>query len=58
MMFVSWQVSLETSASLDGSQNLIHEAETLRTQLNDTLKENHQKELRIQQLNMRVCVSC
>ncbi|XP_027268528.1 golgin subfamily B member 1 isoform X19 [Cricetulus griseus] len=48
------QVSLETSASLDGSQNLIHEAETLRTQLNDTLKENHQKELRIQQLNMRL----
>ncbi|XP_053420850.1 golgin subfamily B member 1 isoform X3 [Nycticebus coucang] len=38
-------------ASLDGSQNLVYETELLRTQLNDSLKEMHQKELRIQQLN-------
>uniref|UniRef100_H0XV95 Golgin B1 n=1 Tax=Otolemur garnettii TaxID=30611 RepID=H0XV95_OTOGA len=38
-------------ASLDGSQNLVYETELLRTQLNDSLKEIHQKELRIQQLN-------
>ncbi|XP_040606770.1 golgin subfamily B member 1 isoform X2 [Mesocricetus auratus] len=48
------QASSETAASLDGSQNLVNEAELLRTQLNDSLKENHQKELRIQQLNSRL----
>uniref|UniRef100_A0A2R9AQN9 Golgin B1 n=1 Tax=Pan paniscus TaxID=9597 RepID=A0A2R9AQN9_PANPA len=45
------QASPETSASPDGSQNLVYETELLRTQLNDSLKEIHQKELRIQQLN-------
>ncbi|XP_031219670.1 golgin subfamily B member 1 isoform X2 [Mastomys coucha] len=43
----------ETSASLDVSQNLVYETELLRTQLNDSLKEIHQKELRIQQLNSK-----
>lgn len=57
-MFVSWQASPETPASLDGSQNLVYETERLRTQLNDSLKEIHQKELRIQQLNGKVGVSC
>lgn len=57
-MLVSWQASPETSASPDGSQNLIYETELLRTQLNDSLKEIHQKELRIQQLNSKVSVSC
>ncbi|XP_032725449.1 golgin subfamily B member 1 isoform X2 [Lontra canadensis] len=47
------QASPETSASLDGSQNLVYETELLRTQLNDSLKEIHQKELRIQQLNSK-----
>lgn len=47
------QVSPETSTSLDGSQNLVYETERLRTQLNDSLKEIHQKELRIQQLNSK-----
>ncbi|KAM5334694.1 golgin subfamily B member 1 isoform 2-T2 [Glossophaga mutica] len=47
------QVSPETSASLAGSQNLVYETELLRTQLNDSLKEIHQKELRIQQLNSK-----
>ncbi|XP_036907418.1 golgin subfamily B member 1 isoform X2 [Sturnira hondurensis] len=47
------QVSPETSASLTGSQNLVYETELLRTQLSDSLKEIHQKELRIQQLNSR-----
>ncbi|XP_011923889.1 PREDICTED: golgin subfamily B member 1 isoform X5 [Cercocebus atys] len=47
------QASPETSASPDGSQNLIYETELLRTQLNDSLKEIHQKELRIQQLNSK-----
>uniref|UniRef100_M3Y0H6 Golgin B1 n=2 Tax=Mustela putorius furo TaxID=9669 RepID=M3Y0H6_MUSPF len=47
------QASPETSASLDGSQNLVYEMELLRTQLNDSLKEIHQKELRIQQLNSK-----
>ncbi|XP_078208128.1 golgin subfamily B member 1 isoform X2 [Callithrix jacchus] len=47
------QASPETSASSDGSQNLIYETELLRTQLNDSLKEIHQKELRIQQLNSK-----
>ncbi|XP_012496785.1 PREDICTED: golgin subfamily B member 1 isoform X5 [Propithecus coquereli] len=47
------QASPETAASLDGSQNLVHETELLRTQLNDSLKEIHQKELRIQQLNSK-----
>ncbi|XP_027966326.1 golgin subfamily B member 1 isoform X2 [Eumetopias jubatus] len=47
------QASPETSASLDGSQNLVCETELLRTQLNDSLKEIHQKELRIQQLNSK-----
>ncbi|XP_045707773.1 golgin subfamily B member 1 isoform X3 [Phyllostomus hastatus] len=47
------QVSPETSASLTGSQNLVYETELLRTQLNDSLKEIHQKELRIQQLNSK-----
>lgn len=58
VMFLSWQASPETSASLDGSQNLVYETELLRTQLNDSLKEIHQKELRIQQLNSKVHVSC
>jgi protein-arginine kinase activator protein McsA len=57
-MFVCWQASPETSASLNGSQNLVYETEHLRTQLNDSLKEIHQKELRIQQLNSKVCASC
>lgn len=57
-LFVSWQASPETSASLDGPQNLVYETELLRTQLNDSLKEIHQKELRIQQLNSRVSLSC
>ncbi|XP_036204193.1 golgin subfamily B member 1 isoform X3 [Myotis myotis] len=47
------QASPETSASLEGPQNLVYETELLRTQLNDSLKEIHQKELRIQQLNSR-----
>ncbi|XP_022421123.1 golgin subfamily B member 1 isoform X7 [Delphinapterus leucas] len=47
------QASPETPASLDGSQNLVYETECLRTQLNDSLKEIHQKELRIQQLNSK-----
>ncbi|XP_007450583.1 PREDICTED: golgin subfamily B member 1 [Lipotes vexillifer] len=47
------QASPETPASLDGSQNLVYETELLRTQLNDSLKEIHQKELRIQQLNSK-----
>ncbi|XP_067594839.1 golgin subfamily B member 1 isoform X2 [Pseudorca crassidens] len=47
------QASPETPASLDGSQNLVYETERLRTQLNDSLKEIHQKELRIQQLNSK-----
>uniref|UniRef100_K9IPQ0 Putative golgin subfamily protein b member 1 n=1 Tax=Desmodus rotundus TaxID=9430 RepID=K9IPQ0_DESRO len=47
------QASPETSASLNGSQNLVYETELLRTQLNDSLKEIHQKELRIQQLNSK-----
>ncbi|XP_015107202.1 golgin subfamily B member 1 isoform X2 [Vicugna pacos] len=47
------QAPPETSASLDGSQNLVYETEHLRTQLNDSLKEIHQKELRIQQLNSK-----
>ncbi|XP_036998171.2 golgin subfamily B member 1 isoform X1 [Artibeus jamaicensis] len=47
------QVSPETSASLTGSQNLVYETELLRTQLSDSLKEIHQKELRIQQLNSK-----
>ncbi|XP_054431205.1 golgin subfamily B member 1 isoform X2 [Pteronotus mesoamericanus] len=47
------QASPETSVSLNGSQNLVYETELLRTQLNDSLKEIHQKELRIQQLNSK-----
>ncbi|XP_036074418.1 golgin subfamily B member 1 isoform X1 [Rousettus aegyptiacus] len=47
------QASPEISLSLDGSQNLVYETERLRTQLNDSLKEIHQKELRIQQLNSK-----
>nr|KAF6477587.1 golgin B1 [Molossus molossus] len=47
------QASPETSTSLDGSQNLVYETELLRTKLNDSLKEIHQKELRIQQLNSK-----
>ncbi|XP_048071170.1 golgin subfamily B member 1 isoform X4 [Ursus arctos] len=47
------QASPETSASLGGSQNLVYETDVLRTQLNDSLKEIHQKELRIQQLNSK-----
>nr|XP_045003300.1 golgin subfamily B member 1 isoform X3 [Jaculus jaculus] len=47
------QVSPATSDSLDGSQSLVYEMELLRTQLNDSLKEIHQKELRIQQLNSK-----
>lgn len=57
-MFVPWQVSPETSDPLDGSQNLIYETELLRTQLNDSLKEIHQKEIKIEQLNSKVGVSC
>ncbi|KAL1787607.1 golgin subfamily B member 1 isoform X4 [Sigmodon hispidus] len=45
------QASPETTASLNGSQNVVQETEVLRTQLNDSLKEIHQKELRIQQLS-------
>lgn len=47
------QATPETSACLDGSQNLVDETEHLRTQLSDSLKEIHQKELRIQQLNSK-----
>ncbi|GAB1300253.1 Golgi autoantigen, golgin subfamily b, macrogolgin 1 [Apodemus speciosus] len=47
------QASKETSASLDGSQSLAYETELLRTELNDSLKEIHQKELKIQQLNSK-----
>ncbi|KAM8770627.1 golgin subfamily B member 1 isoform 3-T3 [Rhynchonycteris naso] len=47
------QASEETSAFLDGSQNLVYETELLRTQLNDSSKEIHQKELRIQLLNRK-----
>lgn len=47
------QASSGTSAALDGSQNLVYETERLRTQLNDSLQEIHQKELRIQQLNSK-----
>lgn len=56
-MLVFWQASPETSTSPEGSQNLVYETELLRTQLNDSLKEIHQKELRIQQLNSKVSVS-
>ncbi|XP_037381361.1 golgin subfamily B member 1 isoform X2 [Talpa occidentalis] len=44
------QASSETT-SVDGSQDLVCETEVLRNQLNDALKEIHQKDLRIQQLN-------
>ncbi|KAH0501780.1 Golgin subfamily B member 1 [Microtus ochrogaster] len=47
------KASPETSISIDGSQNLVYETELLRAQLNDSLKEIHQKELRIQQLNSK-----
>ncbi|XP_049733642.1 golgin subfamily B member 1 isoform X4 [Elephas maximus indicus] len=47
------QASPETSASLDGSQNLAYETELLKAQVNDSLKEIHQKELRIQQLKSK-----
>ncbi|XP_075821115.1 golgin subfamily B member 1 isoform X8 [Microtus pennsylvanicus] len=47
------QASPETSVSIDGSQNLVYETELLKAQLNDSLKEIHQKELRIQQLNSK-----
>lgn len=47
------QASPETSVSIDGSQDLVYETELLRAQLNDSLKEIHQKELRIQQLNSK-----
>ncbi|XP_007942083.1 golgin subfamily B member 1 [Orycteropus afer afer] len=47
------QASPEASASLDGSQNIVYETELLKTQLNDSLKEIHQKELRIQQLSSK-----
>ncbi|XP_054982039.1 golgin subfamily B member 1 isoform X2 [Sorex araneus] len=47
------QMSPEIAASLDGPQNLLYETELLRTQLNDSLKEIHQKELKIQQLNSK-----
>ncbi|KAM4888941.1 golgin subfamily B member 1 [Thomomys bottae] len=47
------QVSPDGPPSLPGSQNLVYETELLRTQLNDSLKEIHQKELRIQQLNSK-----
>ncbi|CAO2631711.1 Golgin subfamily B member 1 [Lemmus lemmus] len=47
------QAPPETSVSIDGSQNLVYETELLRAQLNDSLKEIHQKELRIQQLNSK-----
>lgn len=57
-MFVPWQASPETSDPLDGSQNFVYETELLRTQLNDSLKEIHQKEIRIEQLNSKVGVSC
>lgn len=50
---MSWQASSGTAAALDGSQNLVYETERLRTQLNDSLQEIHQKELRIQQLNSK-----
>ncbi|XP_012588311.1 PREDICTED: golgin subfamily B member 1 isoform X1 [Condylura cristata] len=46
------QASLETTPP-DLSQNLVYETEVLRSQLNDSLKEIHQKELRIQQLNSK-----
>ncbi|KAM5281114.1 LOW QUALITY PROTEIN: golgin subfamily B member 1-like [Ctenodactylus gundi] len=49
------QASPETSGSLDESQNFINETDLLRNQLNDSLKEIHQKELRIQQLNSKFC---
>lgn len=55
-MFVSWQASPETSVSIDGSQNL--ETELLRAQLNNSLNEIHQKELRTEQLNSNVRVLC
>ncbi|XP_052596587.1 golgin subfamily B member 1 isoform X4 [Peromyscus californicus insignis] len=47
------QASPETPDPLDGSQNLVYETELLRTQLNDSLKEIHQKEIRIEQLNSK-----
>lgn len=47
------QASPETSASPDGSQNPVYETQLLRSQLSDSLKEIHQKELRIQQLNSK-----
>ncbi|XP_045150164.1 golgin subfamily B member 1 [Echinops telfairi] len=53
-MLVSWQTSSEASISQDGSQSLAYETELLKTQLTDSLKEIHQKELRIQQLNSKV----
>lgn len=55
-VFVSWQASPETSVSIDGSQNL--ETELLRAQLNNSLNEIHQKELRAEQLNSKVRVWC
>ena len=57
-MFVSWQASPETTVSIDGSQNLVYETQLLRAQLSNSLKEIHQKELRIEQLNSKVLVLC
>ncbi|XP_075412459.1 golgin subfamily B member 1 isoform X3 [Tenrec ecaudatus] len=47
------EASSEASISQDGSQSLVYETELLKTQLNDSLREIHQKELRIQQLNSK-----
>ena len=57
-MFVSWQASPETTVSIDGSQNLVYETQLLRAQLSNSLKEIHQKELRIEQMNSKVLVLC
>ncbi|KAG8525170.1 Golgin subfamily B member 1, partial [Galemys pyrenaicus] len=43
--------ALSETTSIDGSQNLVYETDVFRNQLNDSLKEIHQRELRIQQLN-------
>ncbi|XP_027701089.1 golgin subfamily B member 1 isoform X2 [Vombatus ursinus] len=48
------QASSEAAASPESSQALDSEIGLLKAQLNDSLKEMHQKELRIQQLNSKL----
>lgn len=53
-MFLPWQISPEV---LKGDfSSLETEMKHLQAQLSDSLKELHQKELRIQQLNSKVLI--